>query len=155
MSFPRSKKLSPFYQIRIPRHLQIEAESAARKAGSLEACALLTGYWKKGYRGKKSLILEAFYISDNVSDEPDKGFEIDAKLQVDLHKKARSGLHSVVGVWHSHPSGDEKPSEIDALAAHDPDLFWWISAERNGTMFHSYQMAPVTSGGVFREVALV
>ncbi len=125
-------------------------ESAGSIAYPHEACGLLVGEGRKN----GAHILE-LHLSANRADNPSEGFEIDVGLQARLQRDLRGTKKRVLGVWHSHPSGDARPSEVDALAARDPDLIWIITgvtAENCGET--SVHLAPEASGQAFRKVTI-
>ena len=75
-------------------------------------------------------------------------FEIDAKDQIASQKWARENDLEVLCCAHSHPSGENKPSEIDLLLHQSPGLMvisnkygdlkaWWIKNKLN---FHNVKI---------------
>ena len=69
-------------------------------------------------------------------------FEIDAKDQIASQKWARENDLEVLCCAHSHPSGDNKPSEMDLFLHQSPGLMvisnndgdlkaWWIKNKLN------------------------
>ena len=75
-------------------------------------------------------------------------FEVDAKDQIASHKWARENDLEVLCCAHSHPSDDNKPSEMDLLLHQSPGLMvisnkdgdlkaWWIKNKLN---FHSVKI---------------
>ena len=75
-------------------------------------------------------------------------FEVDAKDQIACNKWARENDLEVLCCAHSHPSGENKPSEIDLLLHHTPGLMvisnkegdlkaWWVENKFN---FHSVKI---------------
>ena len=75
-------------------------------------------------------------------------FEIDAKDQITSQKWARDNELEVLCCAHSHPSGENKPSEMDLLLNQSPSLMvisnkdgdlkaWWIKNKLN---FHSVKI---------------
>ena len=71
-------------------------------------------------------------------------FEIDAKDQIAAQKWARENDHEILCCAHSHPIGENRPSEIDLCLHKSPGLMiisnsngnlkaWWI---RNKFSFH-------------------
>lgn len=93
--------------------------SAARTAHPLEACGLLLGDGRS--------VVEAT-VAANVAPSPDKHFEIDPGHLLAMHRAARGGGPTIVGHWHSHPSGVATPSATDAAAADPDDRIWAIVA---------------------------
>ena len=75
-------------------------------------------------------------------------FEVDAKDQISSNKWARENDLEVLCFAHSHPSGQNKPSEIDLLLHQSPGLMvisnkygdlkaWWITNKLN---FHNVKI---------------
>ena len=75
-------------------------------------------------------------------------FEIDAKSQIASQKWARENDLEILCCAHSHPSGENKPSEIDLLLHQSPGLMvisnkygdlkaWWIKNKLN---FHNVKI---------------
>ena len=75
---------------------------------------------------------------------PKNRFEIDAKDQIAAHKWSRENNLEVLCCAHSHPIGENRPSEIDLLLHKSPGLMvisnkngslkaWWI---KNKFSFH-------------------
>ena len=69
-------------------------------------------------------------------------FLIDAKDQIACHKWARENDLEVLCCAHSHPSGENKPSEMDLLLHQSPGLMvisnkdgelkaWWVQNKLN------------------------
>ena len=64
----------------------------------------------------------------NVHPDPARHFEIDPRALIEAYKAERDGGPQVIGYYHSHPTGDPKPSATDrAQAAHDGKV-WAIVA---------------------------
>ena len=53
----------------------------------------------------------------NVSVNPASRFELDPAALIAAWRGARAGAPSVIGHYHSHPSGDPRPSATDAAEA--------------------------------------
>lgn len=64
----------------------------------------------------------------NVHPDPARHFEIDPAALIAAYKAQRDGGARIVGYYHSHPTGDPRPSATDrASAAHDGKV-WAIVA---------------------------
>ncbi len=55
-------------------------------------------------------------------------FLIDAALHLKLQRTLRQKGQAVIGIYHSHPSGDSEPSEKDQISLTDRNLVWMITA---------------------------
>jgi proteasome lid subunit RPN8/RPN11 len=95
----------------------IVAEAA--QAAPLEACGLLLG---EGER-----IAEA-RACGNVALEPETRFELDPQALIDAHRAERGGGPTLVGYFHSHPSGSPEPSATDRAQASGDGKVWAIAA---------------------------
>lgn len=62
----------------------------------------------------------------NVAPDPRRHFEIDPAALFAAHRVARNGGPSVIGHYHSHPSGAAAPSARDAEGAMGDDALWLI-----------------------------
>jgi proteasome lid subunit RPN8/RPN11 len=91
----------------------------------IEHCGIL--------RGRDERITAADFAS-NVSDEPEKSFEIDpAALIAAYRKERRAGGLRVIGFFHTHPDGSCAPSKRDAENA-APDGKIWLIASNEGAI---------------------
>lgn len=82
----------------------------------MEVCGLLLG------EGGRITVVEQ---CANVSSAPATRFELDPAALIAALRAARSGGHQVIGHYHSHPTGDPRPSPTDAADA-APDGAIWI-----------------------------
>ena len=89
-----------------------------------------------------------FSNQKNIRLSKNNRFEIDAKDQISSQKWARENGLEVLCCAHSHPSGENKPSEIDLFLHQSPGLMvisdkdgdlkaWWINNKLN---FHSVKI---------------
>lgn len=86
-------------------------------ADSHEVCGLLLGG-----EGRIGDIRPAA----NVAPDPARHFELDPATLIAAHRAARSGGPSIIGHYHSHPSGHAEPSATDAAAAAPDGSLWLI-----------------------------
>ena len=81
--------------------------------------------------------ISAFFNQKNMNLSKKNRFEIDAKDQIASHKWARENELEVLCFAHSHPSGENKPSETDLFLFQSPGLMvisnkdgdlkaWWV-----------------------------
>lgn len=92
---------------------------ALAAADDREICGLLLG---QGGR------IEAIAPAANVAADPVRHFELDPAALIAAHRAARSGGPTVVGHYHSHPSGVAVPSATDAACATPDGTLWLIVA---------------------------
>ncbi len=71
-----------------------------------------------------SVVLRA----DNVAANPCAHFEIDPAVLIAVHKQVRSGGPGIIGYFHSHPNGFDRPSATDAEHAAADGKYWLIIA---------------------------
>lgn len=104
-------------------HAQAQAiVDHARQSAPVEACGLIAG---RGSRAWQVLPL------DNVAQNPQKTYLIDAgQLAQAVRAFEGQGL-SVIGIYHSHPSGDPIPSHADLQEAHLPHTAYVIVGLRH------------------------
>jgi proteasome lid subunit RPN8/RPN11 len=107
-------------EIRLAREIIVALQEQAALAHPLEACGLLLG----GADGAISRIQPCA----NVAPDPARHFEIDPAALIGAWRRHRAGEEALLGYYHSHPSGDSRPSPTDrAMAAHD-GMVWAIVA---------------------------
>jgi proteasome lid subunit RPN8/RPN11 len=92
---------------------------AAAAASADEICGLLLG------RGDR---IEHAVACRNLAKTPGTRFELDPAALLAAHRAARVGGPAVLGHYHSHPSGDARPSPRDAADAAPDGSLWLIVA---------------------------
>ena len=88
-----------------------------------EACALL-----EGTRTASVVRVARVHVAHNVAEDRRRGFEVDPRVLLRLHRELRGTERDIVGVWHSHPDGSAVPSSTDFARSYDPTLTWVITA---------------------------
>ena len=96
---------------------------AATDAFPEEACALFLGS-----RAAAVVRVARVHLAPNVAEDRRRGFEVDPRLLLRLHRELRGSDRDIVGVWHSHPNGSAVPSGTDLARAYDRSLTWVITA---------------------------
>ena len=91
----------------------------ARAAGGRETCGLLLG--------SAGRIEEAWPIR-NAAADPEYAFLLDPAPQLAAARAARAAGKTILGHYHSHPSGNADPSGADARAAGEEGTLWLIVA---------------------------
>lgn len=124
----------------------IRAEIAS--APDREICGLLFG---------ETAIIRDHQPCRNVSPEPAVAFEIDPAALIAAYRAERQGGARLIGCYHSHPSGDSRPSRRDAADAVTEGWLWLIGSpssvqawrvESDGPVqdrFRSVDLAPIDS----------
>jgi desampylase len=105
---------------------QILAEAAA--SPGREICGLLLG---EGGR------IDRAASCHNVAPNPANSFELDPRALIAAHKAGRAGGPSVIGHYHSHPSGRAIPSDRDAANAMGDGAIWLIAGDGAVTAWRS------------------
>ncbi len=136
-------------QIPDPVIQQIEAFASARFPE--EACGLLIGQ-----RSENTVLVSGARESRNIAANPRAHFEVDPGLRLRLQRELRGHGSEIVGVFHSHPSGDPAPSKTDSAAIWEPDLLWLITAIEQGAVgvSQAYAVDDSEKGSSFRQVAM-
>ncbi len=158
--------------MKIPKHIEFRNETNCvlsrflKAAEPEEGCCILIGKKNNSARDHKRNIWkvthiwncrniwgeqESKLIGQNVSSLSDQKkmqfsknnrFEIDAKDQIASQKWARENNLEVLCCAHSHPSGENKPSELDLFFHQSPGLMvisnkdgdlkaWWVKDKLN------------------------
>lgn len=104
-------------EARFSRSLIETLAALARTVPAHEVCGLLTG---------QGDIVTGHIAAANVADDPATRFEIDPVTLFAALKAERDGGETVIGCYHSHPSGDPAPSESDAADAAADGKLWLI-----------------------------
>lgn len=107
----------------------------ADEAGASECCGLLLG--------KGSAVCE-LRLTQNVAENPLSHFEIDPAALILAEREARQNGHPILGYFHSHPNGLERPSEQDAAGALANGRVWLIIANGRITVWKAYAEVPGT-----------
>ncbi|MBW6522319.1 Mov34/MPN/PAD-1 family protein [Sphingomonas sp. RHCKR47] len=108
-----------------------------------EICGLLLG---EGDR------IVAVQSCANVSAAPATRFELDPAALIAAWRAARRGGPRVIGHYHSHPSGDPRPSATDAAEAAADGAIWIIVGDDVMTAWRAVEHGAVH--GRFDPVAI-
>ncbi len=109
--------------LHLPTDLRDKIRRHAVESYPHEACGLLIGQGGQ---------VTAVIPSPNLSDSPEKNFEIDPALIIQHQKKGRAGDDGIIGHYHSHPDGKAQPSARDQAQNYDSDLIWLIVSVTEG-----------------------
>lgn len=99
---------------------------AERQAAPAEACGLLLG---------TDAHIHSAVATANVADDPLRHFEIDPDRLIAAHRAARAGGPGIIGYFHSHPNGLERPSATDQGSAAGDGRVWAIVARGRITLW--------------------
>ncbi len=108
-------------RIRVRKDVLTAMLAEARSAGGAECCGLLAGC-----DGAITRILPA----RNVSARPASEYEIAPEELFALMRKIRGAGIEMLGIYHSHPSGENSPSKSDIERAFYPDAAYFIISPR-------------------------
>jgi proteasome lid subunit RPN8/RPN11 len=103
--------------VRISSELLDQLIAAAAASPDAEICGLLLG---------TAYGVTAARPAANISSDPARRFEIDPAALIAAHRESRSGGATVVGSYHSHPTGLAEPSACDAELAAADGAIWLI-----------------------------
>ena len=93
----------------------------AKRESSRECCGLLAG--------RDDVITHAF-PGENVAADPEKNYEIAPKEIVRLMREFRAQGLEFLGIYHSHPNGDNVPSPRDIELAYYSAAAYFIVSPR-------------------------
>lgn len=112
-----------------------ELQEVAVDAFPEECCGILFG--------KENTVL-SYELARNVALDRQNHFEIDPVALIAAERAGREGERTILGYFHSHPSGSVEPSKTDASSAAPDGRFWMIV---NGTKVAVWQS--VQNGEIF------
>lgn len=137
--------------VQIPDPILQHIEALAGARFPEEACGLLVGQ-----RADNAVLVSEARESRNIASDPRAHFEVDPGLRLRLQRELRGQGLEIVGVFHSHPSGDPAPSKTDCAAIWEPDLLWLITAVEQGTVGVSQAYTVDDTGAPlsFRQIAV-
>ncbi len=100
----------------LPRRVQEALLGEARRAMPNECCGLLGG---------QGLSVTHAFPATNALASP-AAYEIPPRELFDLFRRLRAEKLELVGIYHSHPAGDNTPSARDRKRAYYPDAIYVI-----------------------------
>lgn len=100
-------------------HVLAQISGEARSVAPRECCGILLG--------EGACITQAIPAA-NIHPQPQTHFEIEPQALIDAHRAAREGGLQVLGYYHSHPTGDPRPSITDQAMAAGDGRIWAIAA---------------------------
>ena len=148
--------------MKIPKYIEFHKEtnsilsSYLKAAEPAEGCAILIGKKNSSGKDNKNNFWEIKHIwncrniwgqqesklsDQNICTSPNQQliklstqnrFEIDAKDQIAAQKWARENDLDVLCCAHSHPTGENRPSEVDLLLHQSPGLM--VISNKNGNL---------------------
>jgi proteasome lid subunit RPN8/RPN11 len=103
--------------IRIRREILARLLEHARQDPLKECCGLLAGW--------SGIITQAFPAT-NASNDSNKAYEIAPEELFRLMREIRADELELLGIYHSHPTGENQPSARDVERAYYPDAAYFI-----------------------------
>jgi proteasome lid subunit RPN8/RPN11 len=121
---------------RISRSLIERIRAHAVASPDAEVCGLLAARQQE---------ISIWIPVPNVAWDPSRSFALDPAVHVAASRAARCHGLSIVGHYHSHPSGDPLPSAADAAEAGEQGKVWLIVASRGWRLWISHRGGCVQS----------
>jgi proteasome lid subunit RPN8/RPN11 len=103
--------------VRIRRQVFLEIANNAHRDAGLECCGLLAG--------SGGVITQAF-PTENAAAHPSKNYEIAPREIVRLLREFRAQGLEFLGIYHSHPKGENTPSPRDIEFAYYSEAAYFI-----------------------------
>ena len=108
-------------EIRLGGGVAAEILNHARSNPEEECCGLLAG--------RHGVIAQAF-PAQNVAEHPASAYEIAPKELFHIMREIRAAGLELLGIYHSHPKGDNQPSPRDVERAYYPKAAYFILSPR-------------------------
>ena len=105
-------------RLKLPRCIYERLRAEARAALPNECCGLLGGHGED--------VTELFAASNQLASP--SAFEIPPQELFDIFRELRARKLELVGIYHSHPTGDNAPSQRDRERAYYPEAAYVIVA---------------------------
>jgi proteasome lid subunit RPN8/RPN11 len=104
---------------RIHRDVVSNITEAAKREPGRECCGLLAG--------REGIVTHAF-SAENVASDPARNYEIAPREIIRLMREFRATGLDFLGIYHSHPNGENRPSPRDIeLAYYSEETYFIIS----------------------------
>ena len=101
----------------LPRPLVNKILAHAQKNPKVEICGLI---------GNSDTAEKNYYSIDNIANNPDCRFLMDAPQQIKAMKQMREKQQTLFAIVHSHPAAEAKPSQLDIKENTYKDVFYII-----------------------------
>lgn len=112
--------------ISLPRTYADALIEIAKKHAPAESCALLIGRHKNA-----GVLVSDIMLTENIDSEPKVRFSVAPDELIECYKAAQNSGDEVVGIFHSHPSSEPKPSETDIKYMTTNPVVWVIHSVRD------------------------
>ena len=101
----------------LPRPLVNRILAHAQKNSNVEVCGLV---------GNSKSNQKDYYAIDNIAENPECRFLMDAPQQINAMKQMREKQQMLFAIVHSHPAADAEPSQLDIKENSYKDVFYII-----------------------------
>jgi proteasome lid subunit RPN8/RPN11 len=108
-------------EIRLARDVAAEVLNHASSNPDEECCGLLAGL---------NGVVARTFPARNAAKHPATAYEIASKELFRIMREVRAGGLELLGIYHSHPNGDNQPSPRDIERAYYPDAAYFILSPR-------------------------
>lgn len=108
-------------EIRLVRDVAAEVLNHTRSNPEQECCGLLAG---------RDSVVTHVLKAHNAAENPEIAYEIAPRELFQLMRKVREAGLELLGIYHSHPNGDNEPSARDVERAYYPDAAYFILSAR-------------------------
>jgi [CysO sulfur-carrier protein]-S-L-cysteine hydrolase len=113
-------------EIQIPRKLTNQLLHLAQLSPDLEICGLV---------GSKDSLASTCYPIENIAEQPQQRFLLDAKQQIAAMSDMRNQGEEFFAIYHSHPKSPAEPSVYDLESVAYPNaLYLIISLNTKGVL---------------------
>jgi len=102
----------------------------ARRAAPLECCGLLGGHSQR--------VIEVFPATNEMASPV--AYEIPPRELFELFRQLRAQQLELVGIYHSHPVGDNYPSTRDIARAYYPETAYLIVALETSAPLRAFRI---------------
>jgi proteasome lid subunit RPN8/RPN11 len=117
-------------RVALPDAVRRKLTEACRTGLPCEVCGLVLGDFRPG----GTLYVQDIAVVRNAADRPESAFRFAPEDWVAAYYAAASGSGSrIVGVFHSHPRGNAKPSRADLRGWDGCGTYWIVGMETAAT----------------------
>lgn len=110
--------------VRVRREILVKMQEEAGKTPKRECCGLLAG---------RDGVISEIFRARNAHANPATGYEIAPRELFKLMREMRAQDLQLLGIYHSHPRGENRPSPTDIGQAFYPDTLYVILSPLPGT----------------------
>jgi|SRR5690348_11024943 proteasome lid subunit RPN8/RPN11 len=110
--------------VRVRREILVKMQEEAAKTPAQECCGLLAG---------RDGVISEIFRARNAHANPATGYEIASRELFQLMREMRAQDLQLLGIYHSHPRGENRPSPTDIGQAFYPDTLYVILSPLPGT----------------------